>query len=57
MTGTIPTELGNLTNLTYLNLGGNELEGDIPSELQNLTNLTVVVQRFCQFKWKATLSV
>ena len=38
LTGTIPTELGQLTNLTYLGLGGNNIT-DI-SLLANLTNLT-----------------
>ena len=40
LTGTIPPELGNLTNLTSLSLGGNNLSGPIPRELGNLTNLT-----------------
>ena len=39
MSGDIPSELGNLTNLTTLNLSDNELSGEIPSELGNLTNL------------------
>jgi len=40
LTGSIPPEIGNLTNLTYLNLGHNKLTGEIPSEIGNLTNLT-----------------
>ncbi len=40
LTGPIPPEIGNLTNLTYLNLGRNELTGSIPPEIGNLTNLT-----------------
>ena len=39
MTGDIPTELGSLSNLETLNLGGNQLTGDIPTELGNLSNL------------------
>ena len=38
MTGPIPSELGQLTNL-YLRLGSNALTGPIPSELGQLTNL------------------
>ena len=41
LTGSIPPEIGNLTNLTYLNLGGNQLTG-IPPEIGNLTNLTIL---------------
>jgi len=40
LTGTIPSELGNLTSLTNLHLGGNSLTGTIPAELGNLSNLT-----------------
>ena len=39
LSGTIPEELGNLTNLQSLNLLGNDLNGPIPAELGNLTNL------------------
>jgi Leucine-rich repeat (LRR) protein len=41
LTGTIPTELGNLSNLTTLYLYDNELTGSIPTELGNLSNLTI----------------
>jgi len=37
--GSIPAELGNLTNLNTLWLEGNHLEGSIPTELGNLANL------------------
>ena len=40
MSGSIPPELGNLTNLTYLDLEIDYLSGSIPPELGNLTNLT-----------------
>lgn len=38
--GSIPPELGNLTNLRSLVLDTNELSGPIPKELGKLTNLT-----------------
>ena len=37
--GTIPSELGNLSNLQGLSLWGNRLTGGIPKELGNLANL------------------
>ena len=40
LSGQIPSELSDLTNLTELFLSGNELSGQIPSELSGLTNLT-----------------
>ena len=39
LSGTIPAEVGNLTHLQQLNLGGNRLIGAIPAELGNLTGL------------------
>ena len=38
--GSIPAELGQLQNLTYLILGGNYLAGTIPAELAQLEELT-----------------
>jgi len=38
----LPKEIGNLTNLTELNLTGNELT-ELPKEIGNLTNLTKIV--------------
>ncbi len=42
LTGSIPPDLGNLTNLRNLSLGGNELGGEIPVSLGNLTNLELL---------------
>jgi hypothetical protein len=39
LSGSIPPELGGLTNLTILKLTSNQLTGPIPPELGNLTNL------------------
>ena len=39
MRGSIPSSLGRLTNLYWLDLDGNSLSGSIPSRLGDLTNL------------------
>ena len=40
LAGPIPAEVGNLANLSRLNLGDNALTGPIPPELGNLANLS-----------------
>ena len=42
LSGEIPPELGNLTNLQALYLWENELSGEIPAELGRLTNLQLL---------------
>ena len=39
LTGSIPPEIGCLTNLVYLSLHSNQLTGEIPSEIGQLTSL------------------
>jgi len=39
LTGSIPGELGNLSNLQYLDLSRNKLTGEIPTNILNLTAL------------------
>ncbi len=48
LSGTLPSELGNLANLTELWLYSNQLSGSIPSELGDLANLTVLGLTFNQ---------
>lgn len=43
LSGTIPPELGNLTELKRLDLRGNQLSGSIPPELGTLTGLTELI--------------
>lgn len=42
LAGEIPPEVGNLSSLELLALGGNQLRGPIPAELGNLTKLRVL---------------
>jgi len=49
LSGEIPPEIGNLTNLTNLLLNDNQLTGSIPSEIGNLTNLTNLLLNDNQF--------
>ena len=48
LTGRIPVELGNLSDLTTLMLAWNQLSGSAPSELGNLTNLTTLTLSYNQ---------
>mmetsp|Transcript_724 Transcript_724/g.1327 ORF Transcript_724/g.1327 Transcript_724/m.1327 type:complete len:80 (+) Transcript_724:2357-2596(+) len=43
MTGTLPTELGNLSLLTHFSLRNAQLEGTIPSELGNFGNVKTIL--------------
>ena len=43
LTGVIPIEIGNLSNLSVLILSDNQLSGQIPSEIGNLFNIEYVV--------------
>ena len=36
--GTIPTEYGTFSSISYLNLGQNALTGSLPSEVANIGN-------------------
>ncbi len=40
LTGSVPTDIGDIESLTKLDLYNNSLSGSIPAELGNLTNLT-----------------
>ena len=46
LVGTIPSELGNLSNLTELSLTYNQLSGSIPPELGTLSNLIYLYLQF-----------
>ena len=48
LSGAIPSELGNLSKLTSLDLRSGQLSGPIPSELANLPNLTSLDLSFNQ---------
>ena len=49
LSGEIPAELGNLTQLKELFLFGNKLSGEIPAELGRLTNLTELSLSYNEF--------
>ncbi len=42
LSGIVPSELGTLSELQYLNLANNKLTGEIPAELNGLANLLVL---------------
>ncbi|KAJ4819070.1 Leucine-rich repeat receptor-like protein kinase family protein [Rhynchospora pubera] len=42
LSGTLPTSIGELSHLSYLELDGNKLKGKIPSDLGNCKNLTLL---------------
>jgi len=39
VTGTIPTEIGNLENIEVFNILFSEISGTVPSEIQKMSNL------------------
>ena len=43
LSGTIPTEIGNLKELTQIYLDNNKLSGSIPTEIGNLKNLKILL--------------
>ena len=43
LSGEIPAELGNLSNLVTLSLWDNDLSGEIPAEMGSLSNLTLLL--------------
>ncbi|KAL2494654.1 putative LRR receptor-like serine/threonine-protein kinase RFK1 [Forsythia ovata] len=56
LSGEIPSDLGNMTNLTYLNLEANQFSGAIPSELGKLINLKTLILSANQLTGKLPIS-
>ena len=48
LSGSLPAELGNLSNLTHLYLSGNHLTGSLPVGLSSLTNFTHLYMHYNQ---------
>ncbi len=49
LSGTLPTSLGDLKSLEWLNLGNNELSGTLPASLGSLTRLQLLALQSNQF--------
>ena len=47
ISGTIPSDLGNLSNIFWLDLSKNLLTGSLPEEVKNLTSAAIDV---CKYK-------
>ena len=57
LTGELPTEIGNLTKLTSLDLRFNQLSGAVPSEVGNLVNLNYLKLRNNYFTGVIPMSI
>jgi hypothetical protein len=49
LSGTLPPEIGNLSNLRHLNIRDNQLSGTLPPEIGNLSSLQTLNIRFNNF--------
>ena len=49
ITGTIPTEIGNLNTLRILYLHNNRITGTVPTEIGNLENLGMLLYKSFTF--------